>query len=63
MARQIAPVAQELAHRRIPFAIVSGYARSISGDPLLQEARRIRKPAWQHQIRDAPADFLSATRR
>ncbi len=59
----VAPVAQELAHRRIPFAIVSGYARSISGDPLLREARRIQKPASPRQIRDALADFLSATQR
>ena len=57
----VAPVAQELAHRRIPFAIVSGYARSISSDPLLRGARRIQKPASPHQIQEMLADLLSPT--
>ena len=55
----VGPVARELVRRRIPFAIVSGYARSISGDVLLQEARRIQKPASPRQIRDALAEFLT----
>jgi CheY-like chemotaxis protein len=59
----VAPVARELVRRRIPFVIVSGYARSISGDALLQKARRIQKPASPRQIRDALADFLSTARR
>jgi two-component system, response regulator PdtaR len=37
----VAPVVQVRARRRIPFAVLSGYARLISGDPLLREARRI----------------------
>lgn len=54
----VAPVARELARRSIPFAIVSGYARSISKEPVLREARRLQKPASPRQIRDALANFL-----
>ena len=47
------PVAQELSRRNIPFAIVSGHARSPSGDPLLRNAIRVPKPTTQDNIREA----------
>lgn len=55
----VAPVAQELARRRVPFAVVSGYPRSISSDPILHEAPRVHKPASPRDIRDALAALLS----
>lgn len=55
----VAPVAHELDHRRIPFWILSGYAQSISSDPLLQKARRIRKPVSPQQIQEAITNYLS----
>jgi len=59
----VAPVAQELARRGIPFIVHSGYGQSISSDPLLREARRIQKPASPRQIHEALADLLSAAQR
>lgn len=47
------PVAEELRRRRIPFAIVSGYDSPGRKDPALVDARRLRKPASEKEIRDA----------
>lgn len=49
----VVPVAQELARRNIPFAVVSGHERSPSGDPLLQNALRLPKPTGMERVREA----------
>lgn len=54
----VAPVARELARRRIPFAIVSGHGRSPSSEPLLQQAPRAPKPATSAQIAKLLRDLL-----
>ncbi|PJK31377.1 response regulator [Minwuia thermotolerans] len=40
----VAPVAEELRRRGIPYAVVSGYSASPAGDPALREAPRLSKP-------------------
>lgn len=41
----VTPIAQSLQRRRIPFAIVSGYNKSPTGEPVLEQALRVAKPA------------------
>ena len=53
----VTPVAEHLAQSGIPFVIVSGHVRSPFAEPLLQEARRIQKPATVAQIRSALREF------
>lgn len=59
----VLPVARELARRGVPFAIVSGYVRSISDEPLLRGARRLGKPPSPRQIREVLADLLARSPR
>ena len=54
----VAPLARRLAERAIPFVVVSGYARSISPDPLLRAAPRIGKPASPRDVCDALSGFV-----
>ena len=44
------PVAEALAQRGIPFVVISGYARSLSSAPVLQEVERLSKPASRASI-------------
>ena len=53
----VTPVAEHLARNGIPFVIVSGHVRSPFSEPLLQEARRIQKPATVAQIRAVTREF------
>ena len=46
----VTPVAETLARRQIPFAVVSGYARTLSSAPVLQAAERLPKPASRASI-------------
>lgn len=41
----VTPVAEVLKRRDIPFAIVSGYTRTLSAARVLQKAERLPKPA------------------
>jgi len=53
----VTPVAEHLARNGVPFVIVSGHVRSPFAEPLLQEARRIQKPATAAQIRAVTREF------
>ncbi|ULB11816.1 response regulator [Cereibacter azotoformans] len=44
------PVAMRLQEQGIPFVVVSGHVRSISGNPLLQAARRLEKPLTNKRL-------------
>lgn len=44
MGASVAPVARRLHEQGIPFAIVSGYSESISGDAITRAAPRCAKP-------------------
>jgi PAS domain S-box-containing protein len=57
----VTPVAEALRQRGIPFAIVSGYERSISGAGLLVNARRLRKPTSVSAIRDVLNEMQAST--
>ena len=54
----VAPVAQELSRRGIPFAIFSGHGRSPSEEPLLLQAPRAAKPATPFEIARILRDLL-----
>ena len=56
----VTPVAEALAHRDVPFAIVSGHHRSLSSNPLLVEALRLPKPARRARIARALAALTAA---
>ncbi len=47
----VTPVAETLRRQRIPFAILSGYDRSPTGDEVLVNATRLRKPTPLSAIR------------
>lgn len=53
----VEPVAQELMARAVPFAIVSGHARSPYDSQVLQEARRLPKPLTQDQLLNVLSTF------
>ncbi|MGP3698041.1 response regulator [Rhodobacter sp. NSM] len=46
----VLPVAMRLHEQGIPFVVVSGHVRSISGHPLLQAARRLEKPLTSKRL-------------
>ena len=48
--RLVTPVAEALKRRSVPFAILSGYPRSISRAPILLEAERLAKPPSRARI-------------
>ncbi len=47
----VTPLAETLRRHRVPFAILSGYDRSPTGDEVLVSATRLRKPTSASAIR------------
>ena len=56
----VTPVAEALAQRDVPFAIVSGHLRSLSSNPLLVGALRLPKPARRARIAEVLATLTAA---
>lgn len=48
----VTPLAETLRRQRIPFAILSGYDRSPTGEEVLVNATRLRKPTPVSAIRE-----------
>jgi DNA-binding LytR/AlgR family response regulator len=55
---RVLPVAQECHDQDIPFAVVTGYGRLELEEPLLQSARRVRKPFDSQAIENVLSELL-----
>jgi two-component system, response regulator PdtaR len=54
----VLPVAQECQVRQIPFVLITGYGRLPLGEPLLNNAMRVRKPFNETDIAKALATVM-----
>ncbi len=52
------PIAEALRLQRIPFAILSGYERSLTGAEILVSATRLQKPTPVSAIREVLRELL-----
>jgi DNA-binding response OmpR family regulator len=48
----VEPVADELARRSVPFAVLSGHPRSLSPSAALRSAHRVEKPTSLSDLKD-----------
>ena len=56
---RIAPAAEQLVARRVPFLLVTGYASRAGDEPALKNAPRLTKPLSLHSLGAAMSDAFS----
>jgi len=56
--QRVTPVAQECKRQKVPFALVTAYALFRLGEPVLDEAVRVRKPFNETEISKALANLF-----
>jgi two-component system, response regulator PdtaR len=61
--KPVTPVAKNLRRLQIPFAILSGYDRSITGEAVLVEAIRLQKPTPISAIRQTLTELCAQLER
>lgn len=54
--KHIAPAAEQLLAREVPFLLVTGYARRAGDEPALKDAPRLQKPFSLHSLGVAMSD-------
>lgn len=56
---RIAPAAEQLVARGVPFLLVTGYASRVGDEPALKDAPRLTKPISLHKLGAAMSDAFS----
>jgi len=61
--KHVTPVAEALRRLRVPFAVLSGYDRSITDSEILLKALRLQKPTPQSAIQQALVELCGQLER